>query len=94
MQRTAPQFRQHAAGTCGLAEKYNMVVSACGTLAARRWLPQALALPTFFATLLSNGQRLRLRWDGIYIMMETMCNCCSSKIARLSVSLDNVTFNA
>jgi len=30
------------------AEKYNKVLIARGTPAARRWLPQALALPTFF----------------------------------------------
>jgi len=48
--RTASQFYRYAAdtGTCGLAEKYNTVLIACGTPAARRWLPQAIALSTFF----------------------------------------------
>jgi len=41
-QRTAPEFRQHAAGTCGFV-----------TIP----LPQALALPTFFATFLANGKK-------------------------------------
>ena len=64
----APQFRRHATGTYGLAEKYNMVLIACGTPAARRWLPQALALPTFFAKFLSDEKSLRcvasIRNDG------------------------------
>jgi len=47
-QRNAPKFRRHAAGTCGKIG--NTVLVACGTPAARRWLPQALALPSFFAT--------------------------------------------
>ena len=38
------------AGTCGLAEKCNTALIDCGTPAAGRWLPQALSLPTFFAT--------------------------------------------
>jgi len=46
--RTASQFHRYAAGTCGLAEKYITVLIACGTPAARRWLPQAIALSTFF----------------------------------------------
>jgi len=42
-----------------LRKKYNTVLIACETPAARRWLPQALALPIFFATFLSKGKRLR-----------------------------------
>ena len=56
--RNALQFRRHADDTCWLAEKYNRVLIACGTSAARRWLPQALALPIFSTTFLSNGKRL------------------------------------
>jgi len=63
---------------CGLAEKYNTVLTDCGMPTVRRWLPQALALPSFiFATFLSNGERL---WCGAercgallpntYVLME------------------------
>jgi len=68
-------LRRHAADTCGLAEKYNTVLIACGTPAARRWLPQALALPTFRDGL-SNEKRLwcgALRWESLHnVMMETV----------------------
>ena len=43
-----------SAGTCMNAEKYNMVLTAYGTSVAHHWLPQALVLPTFIATFLSN----------------------------------------
>jgi len=43
------------------AEKYNTVLIACGTPAACLWLPQAVALPIFFATFLSNGWCSALR---------------------------------
>jgi len=44
---------------------YNTDLIDCGTPAVRRWLPQALVLPTFLATFLSTGKRLlcgALRW--------------------------------
>ena len=56
--RTAPQRRRCHTGTCGHAQKYNTILTSYGTSAARRWLPQALALPTFLRRFF-NGKRLR-----------------------------------
>jgi len=52
-QRTAPQLP-----ICGLAEQYNAVLIACGTPARRRWLPQALALTTFFRDVFVERKKL------------------------------------
>ena len=57
--RSAQQFCRHAVGTCGGCGIYSTFLVASGTPAARRWLPQTLALPTSFATILSNGKRSR-----------------------------------
>jgi len=59
--RRAPQCRRPAASTCGLAGKktHHGSNNACGTLAARRWLPQALALPIFSRRFLWNGVTVR-----------------------------------
>jgi len=50
--RTALQFRRYAAGTCGLAETYNVVLIACHKLLHYR---------LFFATFLSNRKTRAVR---------------------------------
>jgi len=67
--RTAPQFRQHAASTCWRIQH------------GSNWLPQALALPTFFATFLSKENACgamryvteSFRYDGNYTPKFSQC---------------------
>ena len=67
IQRIAPQFHRHAAVTRGLSEKYNAVLTASGTPAARRWLPQALVLPTFFRDALVERKTLAMRCVALMV---------------------------
>jgi len=59
--RYAPH-RSFAGKPPALVKKYNMVLIACGTLAARCWLPQALALLTFRDIFI---EQKRLRCDAV-----------------------------
>jgi len=63
--------------TCGLAEKHHTVLIACGTSAARCWLPQALALLTFIRDVLVELKTLAVRCVTEYVMMETAHNTSS-----------------
>jgi len=79
-QRTAPH-RSSASMPPALAEKYNAVLTACGTTAARRWLPQALKLPTVFhdlfvarktfAVVRNDGNRAYLGYAGCAAMLTS-----------------------
>ena len=59
-----PPVRRRHLRTCGECEKYITVLIVCGTPAARRWLPQALALPTFFATFFVEWKTFAMRYVG------------------------------
>jgi len=72
MKLTTPQFCRHAAGSCGLVEKYGTVLIACGMLVARSWLPQALVLPTFFRNVFVEWKMLAVQC--ICHIMESLCN--------------------
>jgi len=59
---------------CGLAEKYNTVLTDCGMPTVRRWLPQALALPSFFCDVSVERGTLVVRCGAVRcVVTEYLC---------------------